>query len=95
MLKVSFVPDHVHLAVRTHPSVVPSVLVTELLNVAQEVIWADFAGAAIQASIPRLWQPGAYIGSFLQAMTTSCGSSQYLHNWAQADERATMGSLEA
>jgi REP element-mobilizing transposase RayT len=71
LLKVSFVPDHVHLAVRTHPAIAPASLVVRLLNVAQEVIWTRFTSAAIQASIPRLWQPGAYIGSFGELTTAS------------------------
>ena len=32
LLKVSFLPDHVHVAVRVHPSVAPAVLVAELMN---------------------------------------------------------------
>ena len=47
--KVSFVPDHVHLAVRLHPSVAPATAVVELMNAAQEVIWKDFADSAIRA----------------------------------------------
>ena len=49
LLKVSFVPDHVHLAVRTHPTVAPAALVVRLMNVAQELIWERFPDAAIQA----------------------------------------------
>src|SRR5262249_13309572 len=40
LLKVSFVPDHVHVAVRTHPAVAPGALGVRLMNVSQEVIWA-------------------------------------------------------
>jgi REP element-mobilizing transposase RayT len=83
LLKVSFVPDHVHLAVRVHPAVAPDGLVVRLLNVAQEVIWAHFAGAAIQAGIPRLWQPSAYIGSFGDLATAKI--QRYLQNWAEED----------
>jgi REP element-mobilizing transposase RayT len=85
LMKVSFVPDHVHLAVRTHPAVAPAALVVRLLNVAQEVIWADFASAAIQARIPRLWQPGAYVGSFGELTTASV--QRYLRNWAEDDAK--------
>jgi REP element-mobilizing transposase RayT len=83
LMKVSFVPDHVHLAVRVHPAVAPSVLVVRLLNVAQEVIWERFPDAAIQASIPRLWQPSAYIGSFGELATAKV--QRYLRNWAEHD----------
>ena len=40
--KVSFVPDHVHLAVRIHPSVSPATTVVALMNTAQERMWSDF-----------------------------------------------------
>jgi REP element-mobilizing transposase RayT len=87
LLKVSFVPDHVHLALRAHPAVVPGALVVHLLNVAQQVIWSRFAKAAIQAGIPRLWQPGAYLGSFGDVTTSRI--QQYLRNWAQAEAHPT------
>lgn len=64
LLKVSFVPDHVHLAIRTHPSVAPGELVASLMNAAQEVIWDRFATDAIQAKVERLFQPSAYLGGF-------------------------------
>jgi REP element-mobilizing transposase RayT len=83
LMKVSFVPDHVHLAVRVHPAVAPSVLVVRLLNIAQEVLWERFPDAAIQASIPRLWQPSAYIGSFGELATAKV--QRYLRNWAEHD----------
>jgi REP element-mobilizing transposase RayT len=64
LLKVSFVPDHVHIALNVHPVVAPGPLVVELMNAAQLVIWRDFSGDAIQARIERLWQPSAYVGSY-------------------------------
>jgi REP element-mobilizing transposase RayT len=85
LMKVSFVPDHVHLAVRTHPAVAPATLVLRLLDVSQEVIWKDFAPAAIQAGIPRLWQPGGYVGSFGELTTANV--QRYLRNWAEADAK--------
>jgi REP element-mobilizing transposase RayT len=42
LLKVSFVPDHTHLAVGVHPSLAPAVLVAELMNSAQQVMFAQF-----------------------------------------------------
>lgn len=62
--KVSFVADHVHLAVRVHPTVAPAQLVVALMNAAQNLIWDRFASDAIQARLERLWQPSAYVGSF-------------------------------
>lgn len=69
LLKVSFVPDHVHLAVRLHPSAVPGGVVVALMNAAQRVVWRDFASDAIQARVERLWQPTAYLGSFGELAT--------------------------
>jgi REP element-mobilizing transposase RayT len=83
LMKVSFVPDHVHLAVRVHPAVAPGTLVVRLLNAAQEVIWKRFPDAAIQASVPRLWQPSAYVGSFGELATAKI--QRYLGRWAEDD----------
>ena len=80
LLKVSFLPDHVHLAVRGHPSVAPADLVMEFMNSAQRLIFEEFAEAAIQARVERLWQPSAYIGSY--GDLTSPQIRQYIHNWA-------------
>lgn len=62
--KVSFLPDHVHLAVRFHPSVSPAIMVVALMNAAQERMWRDFPDAVIRAGAERLWQPSAYLGAF-------------------------------
>jgi REP element-mobilizing transposase RayT len=80
LLKVSFLPDHVHVALRAHPAVAPADLVVELMNAAQQVIFEKFAEAAIQASVERLWQPSAYIGSF--GNLASPQISKYIQNWA-------------
>jgi REP element-mobilizing transposase RayT len=80
LLKVSFVPDHVHVAVRTHPGVAPARLVVALLNAAQELLWERFADAVIQAGLERLWQPSAYIGGFGDLATPKV--QQYLRNWS-------------
>ncbi|XZE19345.1 transposase [Pirellulaceae bacterium SH449] len=42
--KVSFLPDHVHIAVSVHPVVSPAALVVALMNEAQEIVWEHFAG---------------------------------------------------
>ena len=79
LLKVSFVPDHVYLAVRIHPSVAPGRLAAVLMNAAQEVVWQRFASDAIQARAERLFQPSAYIGSFGDLATPQIEA--YLENW--------------
>jgi len=64
LLKASFVPDHVHLAIRIHPAVKPLALAVELMNVAQEVMFEQFPEIIIRYGSNRLWENGAYIGSF-------------------------------
>ncbi|HMV87366.1 MAG TPA: IS200/IS605 family transposase [Blastocatellia bacterium] len=81
LLKVSFLPDHVHLALRLHPAVSPANLVVELMNAAQTVVFEQFPQAVIQAKAARLWQPSAYIGSFGDLASPQI--SQYIHNWAE------------
>jgi REP element-mobilizing transposase RayT len=78
--KVSFVPDHVHVAARLHPAEVPASLAAALMNAAQRVIWEQFPESAIQAGVERLWQPSAYVGSFGDLATAKV--RQYLRNWA-------------
>jgi REP element-mobilizing transposase RayT len=60
LVKVSFVPDHVHVALRTHPSVSPATAVAVLMNAAQQVMKQEL----IQAGVDRLWMNSAYIGSY-------------------------------
>ena len=62
--KVSFVPDHVHLAVQIHPSFSPAAAVVALMNAAQELMWKDFEDSVVRSRAQRLWQPGAYVGSY-------------------------------
>lgn len=64
LLKVSFVPDHVHLAVQIHPATAPVDLVAKLMNAAQERLLRDFPEHLIQAKLSRLWPDGAYVGSY-------------------------------
>jgi len=77
--KVSFLPDHVHLAVRAHPSVSPGLLAVTLMNAAQRLMWDSFADAVIQAGVERLWQASAYVGSFGDLATPQI--RRYLENW--------------
>jgi len=64
LTKVSFVPDHVHVAVRIHPSVAPANLVVELMNEAQALMSGEFREHMIQAGQNRLWEASAYVGSY-------------------------------
>jgi REP element-mobilizing transposase RayT len=92
LLKVSFLPDHVHVALRSHPGVPPADLVVELMNAAQWVIFERFAKAVIQARVERLWQPSAYIGSYGDLASPQI--SKYIHNWAgKSDALATSVKL--
>jgi REP element-mobilizing transposase RayT len=77
--KVSFLPDHVHVAVQTHPTVLPGELAVRLMNAAQALMWERFADAAIQARVERLWSPSAYVGSYGELATPQV--QQYLRNW--------------
>jgi len=60
LIKVSFVPDHVHIALRAHPAESPADLVVALMNAAQQVMSKQL----IAAELERLWQPSAYLGSY-------------------------------
>jgi len=60
ILKVSFVPDHVHLALRLHPSVSPSEIAVKLMNASRDLMGREL----ISAGLDRLWMQSAYIGSY-------------------------------
>jgi len=77
--KVSFVPDHVHLAVRLHPAVKPTEAVLELLNAAEILMHREFPEHLIQAGGTRLWQPGAYVGAY--GDVTSGTVKNYIAHW--------------
>jgi putative transposase len=78
LLKVSFVPDHVHIAVRTHPALAPADLAVALMNSAQDCLQREL----IAARLDRLWQPSAYIGSY--GDLTSLELREYLRNWQRS-----------
>ena len=82
LLKVSFVPDHVHLAVRVHPAVAPLALAVRLMNVAQEVMFEQFPEIVIRYSANRLWENGAYVGSFgeLSSRAVRAAIEQWRHS---------------
>jgi REP element-mobilizing transposase RayT len=91
LLKVSFLPDHVHLALRAHPAVSPAGLIVELMNSAQQLIFEKFAEAAIQARVERMWQPSAYIGGYGELASPQI--SKYIQNWAGESDVATSVKL--
>ncbi|PWT87959.1 MAG: hypothetical protein C5B55_13935 [Blastocatellia bacterium] len=75
LIKVSFVPDHLHIALRVHPAVCPSDTVVALMNSAQETVGSQL----IRAGIDRLWQPSAYVGSYGELTTAQV--RRYIDNW--------------
>jgi putative transposase len=77
--KVSVLPDHIHIALRSHPTVVPAELVLEMLNRSQELVRERFGQLVVQAGIPRVWKPGAYTGSF--GDITKVHVRNYLRQW--------------
>ena len=81
LIKASFVPDHVHLAIRTHPTVVPANLVPQLLNTSQALIRDEFADHLFAAGIPRLWKPSAYIGTYGDLSNRQIKA--YLRGWEE------------
>ena len=83
LLKVSFVPDHVHVAVQVHPSVSPADVAVALMNAAQKVVFEQYSDAAIRARVDRLWQPSAYIGAYGDLASPQV--SKYIENWSVAE----------
>jgi REP element-mobilizing transposase RayT len=77
--KVSFLPDHVHLAVRLHPSMSPLSIIVALMNVAQNLMWDEFGDTVIHAGVERLWQPSAYLGSY--GNLESAKIAAYVRKW--------------
>jgi REP element-mobilizing transposase RayT len=77
LIKVSFVPDHVHLAFRTHPTVAPIDAVVALMNSAQQVMSRTLIGAKVD----RLWQPSCYIGSYGDLASSQV--RKYIESWSK------------
>lgn len=83
LLKASFVPDHVHLAVQTHPAVKPLALAIELMNTAQVVMFEQFPEIIIRYGSNRLWENGCYIGSF--GDVTSRAVQNAIRRWQRGE----------
>jgi putative transposase len=79
LLKISVVPDHVHVAISSHPTVAPAEVIVSMLNASQELVQNHYDSFLIKASIPRLWKPGAYVGSF--GDLTKDHIRNYLRDW--------------
>jgi REP element-mobilizing transposase RayT len=77
LIKVSFVPDHVHVALRAHPAVAPAEVVVALMNRAQDILMPSL----IPARLERLWQPSAYIGSYGELASPQI--RRYMENWSK------------
>ena len=83
--KVSFVPDHAHLAVRFHAKVSPAIMVAALMNASQERMWSDFPDAVVRAGVERLWQPSAYVGAFGELESAKIAA--YVRQWEREGEQ--------
>jgi putative transposase len=81
IVKVSFVPDHVHIAVETHPAVSPAEVVEKLMNSAQELMWERFDDCVIEAKVSRLWQASAYVCSYGDLSSSELGA--YVRRWEE------------
>jgi REP element-mobilizing transposase RayT len=77
--KVSFVPDHVHLALLLHPAAAPAERVVTVMNAAQRVLAEQFPNELVRAKLPRVWQPSRYLGSLGELATPQV--QKYLERW--------------
>jgi len=73
--KVSFLPDHVHIALTCHPSVAPSQIILAFMNSAQAIM----ANEMVRAGVERLWECTVYVGSF--GNLSSPQIRKYIDNW--------------
>lgn len=83
-VKVSFVPDHAHLAMRVHPTVSPAGMVLGLMSSAQEFMFENYREELLRAKVNRLWEPSAYFGSYgsLEAPKVA----KYIQDWESEAE---------
>jgi putative transposase len=79
LCKVSFVPDHIHLALRLHPAVAPAEVVQALMNDGQRLLAERFAAELVRAGLGRVWQPSAYVGSYGDLATPQVQA--YIRRW--------------
>lgn len=93
LIKVSFLPDHVHIALRAHPSASPANLALELMNTAQQFVFERFPDTVIQARMPRLWQSSGYIGGYGDLVSPKI--RKYIRDWANEAEASSLVLREA
>lgn len=79
--KVSFLPDHIHIAVWVHPTEVPAQLALRLMNSSQDLIARKYPYLLIEAKVPRMWKPSAYLGTYGDIRKSHVRN--YLLNWAR------------
>jgi REP element-mobilizing transposase RayT len=79
---VSVVPDHIHVAVWSHPTLAAAELVVQLLSASQGVMRDNFDDLLIRAGVPRLWKPSAYVGSYGDISKDHVRN--YLRKWGRA-----------
>lgn len=79
--KISVVPDHVHMAFRAHPSVAPGELASALLMPMENIVYGQHRGALFGVSIPQLWKPSAYTGSYGELSGGQLRT--YIRNWTE------------
>jgi len=77
--KVSFVPDHVHIALWLHPAVAPATVVLALMNESQRLLAERFAAELVRVGLGRVWQPSAYVGSYGDLATPQV--QEYIRRW--------------
>jgi REP element-mobilizing transposase RayT len=81
--KVSFLPDHVHIAVLLHPAVSPASVALAFMNEGQRLLAEKFSKELIGRGLSRVWQPSAYVGSYGELATAQI--QKYIERWrAQA-----------
>jgi REP element-mobilizing transposase RayT len=78
--KVTVLPDHVHIAMCSHPTVAPGRVALELMATSQQLMRERFEPLVVQTGIPRLWKPGAYLGSYGDIAKEHVRN--YLRRWA-------------
>jgi putative transposase len=81
--KVSFLPDHVHVALWLHPGVAPANMAVTLMNDAQRRLAAEFPGELLRAGVSRVWQPSGYVGSYGDLATRQV--EQYVRRWQERE----------
>ena len=80
LIKVSFIPDHVHVALRSHPSVSPASIAAALMNAAQQVMQVELS----EAGVNRLWMNSAYVGSYGDLSSTQI--RKFIKSWNNSEE---------